>query len=307
MEQQENVQPTFEEIQIPVPFGYVSAKWWGPRDKQPIIAIHGWQDNAGTFDPLIELLPKELSILCIDLPGHGRSSHIPPGIPYYLFWDGLTILRRIVRHYNWRNISIMGHSLGAAIGFLYAASYPDDTEMLISIDTVAPVVFNPAEIVKNTGPFLDRFFYYESLGTDKMPAYGYSDMIDLVMDGHHSTLTRKACETLMKRGMYPVKDNKYFFSRDTRLKVNRLALPTYETVLEFAKQIHCRYLMIKAVPGRVRDNWVLYKNVLDTIKESTNDFTYVEVEGSHHVHLNDAPLVAPYILNFLYKSDPSVK
>lgn len=56
----------------------ILAKWWGPRDKQPIIAIHGWQDNAGTFDPLIELLPKELSILCIDLPGHGRSSHIPP-------------------------------------------------------------------------------------------------------------------------------------------------------------------------------------------------------------------------------------
>lgn len=52
-------------------------KWWGPRDKQPIIAIHGWQDNAGTFDPLIELLPTNLSILCIDLPGHGRSSHIP--------------------------------------------------------------------------------------------------------------------------------------------------------------------------------------------------------------------------------------
>lgn len=52
-------------------------KWWGPRDKQPIIAIHGWQDNAGTFDPLIELLPKDLSILCIDLPGHGLSSHIP--------------------------------------------------------------------------------------------------------------------------------------------------------------------------------------------------------------------------------------
>lgn len=52
-------------------------KWWGPKDKQPIIAIHGWQDNAGTFDPLIELLPKDLSILCIDLPGHGRSSHIP--------------------------------------------------------------------------------------------------------------------------------------------------------------------------------------------------------------------------------------
>jgi len=51
----------------------------------------------------------------------------------------------------------MGHSLGAAIGFLYAASYPDDTEMLICIDTVAPVIFEPSEVVKNTGPNLDKY------------------------------------------------------------------------------------------------------------------------------------------------------
>lgn len=77
-------------------------------------------------------------------------------MPYYIFWDGLAILRRIVKYYKWRKISIMGHSLGAAIGFLYAASYPDDTDMLIAIDTVAPVIFDPKEIVKNTGPNLDK-------------------------------------------------------------------------------------------------------------------------------------------------------
>lgn len=165
------------------------------------------------------------------------------GLPYYIFWDGLVILRRIVKHYNWKRISIMGHSLGAAIGFLYASSYPDDTEMLISIDTVAPVIINPSEIVQNTGSNIDklvlfhcfkitqictflvitkysfRLLYYDALESNKLPSYGYSDMIDLVVDGHHSTLTRKSCEILMRRGMYLVKDNKYLFSRDIRLKV----------------------------------------------------------------------------------------
>lgn len=46
-------------------------------------------------------------------------------------------------------------------------------------------------------------------------------MIDLTVDGHHSTLTRKSCEILMKRGMYRVQNNKYMFSRDVRLKVGR--------------------------------------------------------------------------------------
>lgn len=93
-------------------------------------------------------------------------SNIFQGLPYYIFWDGLAILRRIVKYYNWKRISIIGHSLGSAIGFLYAASYSDDIELLIAIDTVAPVVFDPSEIVKNIGPMLDKFvlliFYYVS-------------------------------------------------------------------------------------------------------------------------------------------------
>lgn len=85
------------------------------------------------------------------------------------------------------------------------------------------------------------------------------------------------------------------------LQVNRFALPSYDVANEFAKQICCRYLMIKAVPGRVRDNWSFYQSILETIKKSTNDFNFVEVEGSHHVHLNDASKVAPHIINFLNK------
>lgn len=57
--------------------------------------------------------------------------------------------------------------------------------------------------------------------------------------------------------------------------------------------------MIKAVPGRVRDDWSLFQNILETIKEASIDYNYIEVEGSHHVHLNDASKIAPHILNFL--------
>lgn len=80
-------------------------KWWGPTNKQPIVAIHGWQDNAGTFDNLAPLLPSNIAILCIDLPGHGLSSHLSDGQFYYVFWDGVHILRRIVKYYKWNKVS----------------------------------------------------------------------------------------------------------------------------------------------------------------------------------------------------------
>lgn len=80
-------------------------KRWGPADEQPIVAIHGWQDNSGSFDNLAQLLPANVAILCIDLPGHGFSSHLHYGQFYYIFWDGLITLRRIIKYYKWNKVS----------------------------------------------------------------------------------------------------------------------------------------------------------------------------------------------------------
>lgn len=33
----------FEEMRIKVPFGHLAGKWWGSKDVQPIVAIHGWR------------------------------------------------------------------------------------------------------------------------------------------------------------------------------------------------------------------------------------------------------------------------
>ena len=41
------------------------AKVWGPPDGKPVIACHGWLDNAGAFDNLIPLLPKNLRIISL--------------------------------------------------------------------------------------------------------------------------------------------------------------------------------------------------------------------------------------------------
>ena len=62
----------WQEVTIAVPWGHVAGKWYGDRDKQPVLALHGREDNAGTFDRLIPLMPRTIPVFAIDFPGHGR-------------------------------------------------------------------------------------------------------------------------------------------------------------------------------------------------------------------------------------------
>ncbi|CAH2074062.1 unnamed protein product, partial [Iphiclides podalirius] len=68
-----------KEVKIPVQWGHIAGKLWGHENEQPILALHGWQDNAGTWDTLAPFLYKKRPILAIDFPGHGFSSWFPTG------------------------------------------------------------------------------------------------------------------------------------------------------------------------------------------------------------------------------------
>ncbi|XP_051176740.1 probable serine hydrolase isoform X2 [Leptopilina boulardi] len=289
-----------EEIEIPVPWGQISGKWWGSKGIQPIVALHGRQDNAGSFDKLMSLLPKNISVLCLDLPGHGLSSHYPRGQSYFVHWDGIVLLRRIVHYYKWNKVKLLGHSLGGAISFLYAASYPDEVEFVISLDIASPSVRDITKSVDITGTYIDRFLKYENLTLDSVPCYTYKEMIDIVEDAYNGDITRESAEILMKRGMQPATtSNQYYFRRDPRLKVSLLGMLSLDLVLAFAKKIKCAYLNIRAVPGMKFDQPESYHRVLDEIKLTASKFEYREVEGTHHVHLNNPERIAPIIIEFL--------
>lgn len=291
-----------QEIDLPVPWGHLAGRWWGPRAKKPILAIHGWQDNAGTWDNLIPLLPPTTAVLAIDLPGHGLSSPYPPGMQYYIFWDAITLVRRIARHFDWKTVTLMGHSLGGAVSFMYAASYPDEVDKIICIDIASPAVREPSTMVKQTGYLIDKFLEYENLTDDKKPCYEYEEMIDVVCDAYKGSITRDNCKVLMKRGMAPapahVKNNGYHFKRDPRLKVAGLAMMSIETALTYATKVRCKVLNLRAVPGMNWERLDYYTDVIDKMKQRA-DVRYHEVNGTHHVHLENPENISDLIEEFL--------
>ncbi|KAL7043515.1 hypothetical protein ACKWTF_001548 [Chironomus riparius] len=288
---------------IPMPWGTVSGKWWGTRFRQPIIAIHGWQDNCGTFDKLIPLLPKDIPILAIDLPGHGKSSHYPKGMQYFLFWDGITLIRRIVKYHKWSNITLMGHSLGGALSFMYAACFPEDTAKFISFDIAGPTVRDQVQLASKTGDCIDKMLTYETLPESKTPCYKYEDMIDLVLDAYQGSVDLESCKILMKRGMAPAPEhmhkNGFHFSRDLRLKVSMMGMFNEEQVLIYASQVQCEVLNIRANPGMCFGDPTIYPKVIDKMREGAKRVVYEEVEGTHHVHLVHPERVSEIVGDFL--------
>ena len=64
------------DIELQLPHIRIAAREWGDPEGEPVLAIHGWLDNAASFDTLAPLL-AELHLVALDLPGHGRSQHRP--------------------------------------------------------------------------------------------------------------------------------------------------------------------------------------------------------------------------------------
>ncbi|XP_024848579.1 serine hydrolase-like protein 2 isoform X7 [Bos taurus] len=99
------------ELKLAVPWGHIAAKAWGSHQAAPVLCLHGWLDNANSFDRLIPLLPKDFNYVAMDFGGHGLSSHYSPGFPYH-YQNFVSEVRRVAAALKWNRFSLLGHSFG---------------------------------------------------------------------------------------------------------------------------------------------------------------------------------------------------
>ncbi|NXS53493.1 SEHL2 protein, partial [Brachypteracias leptosomus] len=131
----------FSELKFPVPWGHVAAKAWGPSAGHPVLCLHGWLDNANSFDKLIPLLPRDCYYVAMDFSGHGLSSHRPAGSPYHLL-DYVTDVRRVAAALQWRRFTLMGHSMAflflscCLISPQFCFLYPEMVDKLILLESL---------------------------------------------------------------------------------------------------------------------------------------------------------------------------
>ena len=88
-----------------------------------VLALHGWLDNAASFLPLAPFLDG-IELVAIDMPGHGRSAHLPAGADYS-FAGALDQPAGRCRCAGLGPFGLLGHSMGGAIASLLAAACPN--------------------------------------------------------------------------------------------------------------------------------------------------------------------------------------
>ena len=222
---------------------------------------------------------------------------------YFIFWDGITIIRRIAKFFQWEKATLLGHSLGGALSFMYASCFPNEVDKLIMIDIAGPTVRDQKKIASSVGPSIDKLLQYENLSLTKMPCYEYEEMIDLVVDAYEGSVSRDSVKILMKRGMASapkeLHKNGFHFVRDLRLKVASMGMFSEDQVLAYAQQIKCEVLNIRGEPGKEFSDKDVYTRVIEAMRKSAKTVQYEKIQGTHHLHLNTPERVSGVITKFL--------
>ena len=66
----------FEEVRLSLPHIELAAHLYGPEDGVPVLALHGWLDNAASFARLAPKL-EGMRIVALDFAGHGQGTGQP--------------------------------------------------------------------------------------------------------------------------------------------------------------------------------------------------------------------------------------
>ncbi|MCK2244501.1 MULTISPECIES: alpha/beta fold hydrolase [unclassified Crossiella] len=102
----------------------------------PVVLLHGWPQTWFGWWPILPALAEHHTVYVVDLPGLGDSSGTPTG------YDKATLARYvhtlIADRLGVRDARVIGHDLGAAVAFQYAAQFPADTTQLGYLDLPLP-------------------------------------------------------------------------------------------------------------------------------------------------------------------------
>ncbi|XP_070267343.1 serine hydrolase-like protein 2 [Myotis yumanensis] len=297
----------FSELKMAVPWGHIAAKAWGSQKASPVLCLHGWLDNANSFDRLIPLLPRDFYYVAMDFGGHGLSSHYSPGLPYY-YQNFVGEIRRVSAALKWDRFSIMGHSFGGTVGGMFSCMFPEMVDKLILLDS-SPFVLDSNELenlLTYKRKVIEHTLQVEQAAQEPSRALSPEEMLQRFLK-NNSHVGEECGELLLQRGATQVPAG-LVLNRDRRIAwpEHTFDFISKELCAHAVKKLQAHMLLIKATEGffDVRREYDADKGLIlfmtDQLKSALGErFQFVEVPGNHYVHMNQPDHMASIIGSFL--------
>ncbi|MBL8300888.1 MAG: alpha/beta fold hydrolase [Rhodanobacteraceae bacterium] len=280
------------EFAIELPHLTLAAQAWGDAALPPLLAVHGWLDNAASFAALAPLLASRFHIVAIDLPGHGRSAHRPAGA-WYHYVEYLADIQATVTALGWARFTLLGHSLGGAIASMYAAARPDSVERLLLIESLGPLTAAPEQALEQLRRGLDQRAEFGA-----KPLRVFADPAIAVRARMQANdLSEAAATALVERGLAAVPGG-WSWSSDARLTLASPLRYTETQIQNILRGIVAPTCVVFAEPSPPY-------LPMATMQARASCVPWVETHrlpGNHHLHMEHAPAVSAVFHAFLQKS-----
>lgn len=267
-----------------IPDGAVEHRWqvdgleiaglaWGDPASPPVLALHGWLDNACSFAMLAPLLQGHY-VIALDLTGHGQSSRRSADATYQIY-DDLPQILGVVKQLGWEQFALLGHSRGAIISALFAAAFPQQVEKLVLLDSISPPPLEPGEFVSQ----MRRFVLEKRRLTDRRTRV-YEDRELAITARQEQGLTRQAAELIAGRNLRQVEGG-YTWTTDPRLRGASAVKMTAEQVDTLLSTLHMPTLLLMAEQGLAST----HARHFSSLGERISGVVTATCPGGHHFHM----------------------
>jgi len=260
---------------------------WGRPGDRPVLALHGWLDNAASFARLGPLLAG-CHVVAPDLTGHGQSARRSADASYQI-WDDLPELLGIINDLGWDTFDLVGHSRGGIIATLLASAFPERVNHLVLLDAVAPAPVAPEHFATQMRTALE----------DKSRLLNRANRVfasidDAVVSRAKHGLSSAAARLLAERSLRACPGG-VTWTTDPRLQGASAVKLTDGQIKAVLGALRMPTLLLLA-----RENPLQLPDVDDYAQGRIESLTVQVVAGGHHCHMeSQAQDVARYLLSFL--------
>ncbi|MGH7769834.1 MAG: alpha/beta fold hydrolase, partial [Candidatus Binatia bacterium] len=262
---------------------------------EPLILIHGFLDHARSWEPFVAELGKKSPapkwILAPDCRGHGDSGWVGAG-GYYHFPDYVRDLDRLVESLDARKITLVGHSMGGTISFLYAGTFPDRVRKLVLVEGIGPIAMQFVD----SPPRMERWLAeVKALSHKKIIEYATLEKAAERLRRKNPRLKPELALELARSGMKQTDGGKWVWKFDP---LHRTAAPQpfySRQAVEFFRRIECPILLVNGKESRQTPRPDIAERINAIAHRSLAEIS----DAGHMVHHDNPAGLAEVVTAFL--------